>query len=233
MLVGNEIDGDYQKNAKKSSSLPTLQKGISFFLSACPIFKIGRIFDNSKSTKIRTMAEEKEFNEQEQEGTQEGQATETNESVVEEKKEPTAEEKYAELNDRFLRLYAEFDNFRKRTNKEKIDIISNANAGVLVDLLPVMDDFERAIQNNETAEDLTVVKEGFQLIYNKLKNTLESKGLKPMQAKGTAFDSELHEAIANIPAPSKGDKGKVVEDVEKGYYLHDKVIRFAKVVVGQ
>jgi len=179
------------------------------------------------------MAEEKEINEQEQETTQEGQATEATETVAEEKKELTAEEKYAELNDRFLRLYAEFDNFRKRTNKEKIDLISNANAGILVDLLPVMDDFERAILNNENAEDIAVVKEGFHLIFNKFKNTLEAKGLKAMQAKGTDFDSELHEAIANIPAPSKGDKGKVIDDVEKGYYLNEKVIRFAKVVVGQ
>lgn len=179
------------------------------------------------------MAEEKEINEQEQETTQEEQVTDTKETVAEEKIELTAEEKYAELNDRFLRLYAEFDNFRKRTNKEKIDLISNANAGILVDMLPVMDDFERAILNNESADDLAVVKEGFQLIFNKLKNTLESKGLKPMQSKGTAFDSELHEAIANIPAPSKGEKGKVIEDVEKGYYLNEKVIRFAKVVVGQ
>ena len=161
------------------------------------------------------MAEEKEINEQEQETTQEGQATEATETVAEEKKELTAEEKYAELNDRFLRLYAEFDNFRKRTNKEKIDLISNANAGILVDLLPVMDDFERAILNNENAEDIAVVKEGFHLIFNKFKNTLEAKGLKAMQAKGTDFDSELHEAIANIPAPSKGDKGKVIDDVEK------------------
>ena len=179
------------------------------------------------------MAEEKEINEQEQETTQEGQATEATETVAEEKKELTAEEKYAELNDRFLRLYAEFDNFRKRTNKEKIDLISNANAGILVDLLPVMDDFERAILNNENAEDIAVVKEGFHLIFNKFKNTLEAKGLKAMQAKGADFDSELHEAIANIPAPSKGDKGKVIDDVEKGYYLNEKVIRFAKVVVGQ
>lgn len=179
------------------------------------------------------MAEEKEINEQEQETTQEEQAAGATETVAEEKKELTAEEKYAELNDRFIRLYAEFDNFRKRTNKEKIDLISNANAGILVDLLPVMDDFERAILNNENAEDIAVVKEGFHLIFNKFKNTLEAKGLKAMQAKGTDFDSELHEAIANIPAPSKGDKGKVIDDVEKGYYLNEKVIRFAKVVVGQ
>jgi molecular chaperone GrpE len=96
-----------------------------------------------------------------------------------------------------------------------------------------MDDFERAILNNQQADNLEVVKEGFQLISNKFKAILEAKGLKQMQAKGTAFDSELHEAIANIPAPSKKEVGKVIDDVEKGYYLNDKVIRFAKVVVGQ
>jgi molecular chaperone GrpE len=181
------------------------------------------------------MAEDKEVNEQEQEnGNNEHVVDDTNAEVKEEaNKEQTPEEKYGELNDRFIRLYAEFDNFRKRTNKEKVDLISNANEGVLRDLLPVMDDFERAILNNENATDIDVVKEGFHLIFNKFRSTLESKGLKPMTAKGESFDSELHEAIANVPAPSDAEKGKVIDDVEKGYYLHDKVIRYAKVVVGQ
>lgn len=148
-------------------------------------------------------------------------------------KEPTLEEKYADLNDRFLRLYSEFDNYRKRSNKEKVELISSASASVLKDLLPVLDDFERAILNNETADDITIVKEGFHLIFNKFKSNLEAKGLKAMQAKGELFDSELHEAIANIPAPSDDLKGKIVDDVEKGYYLNEKVIRYAKVVVGQ
>ena len=176
-----------------------------------------------------TNVEENEFVQNEEQTSTEEQQDNNNEAP----KELTAEEKLAELNDRFLRLYAEFDNYRKRTNKEKVDIITNANAGVLADLLPVMDDFERAILNNQQADNLEVVKEGFQLISNKFKGILEAKGLKQMQAKGTTFDSELHEAIANIPAPDKKMVGKVIEDVEKGYYLNDKVIRFAKVVVGQ
>lgn len=160
------------------------------------------------------------------------------ESVAEETAEETSEEagweqKYAELNDKFLRLYSEFDNYRKRTNKEKIDLISTANAGILKDLIPVLDDFERAIQNNETAEDTAVLKEGFLLIHHKFKTTLEAKGLKQMQSVGLDFDSELHEAIANVPAPDKKLKGKVIDDVEKGYYLNEKVVRYAKVVVGQ
>lgn len=182
------------------------------------------------------MAEDKDNNVAENEFVQnedQNSTEEQQENNTEAPKELTAEEKLAELNDRFIRLYAEFDNYRKRTNKEKVDIITNANAGVLADLLPVMDDFERAILNNQQADDIIVVKEGFQLIFNKFKNILEAKGLKQMQAKGTPFDSELHEAIANIPAPSKKEVGKVIDDVEKGYYLNDKVIRFAKVVVGQ
>ena len=192
------------------------------------------------------MAEEKEFNtpeneevvneqvDQEQaEPSTEDATQDQPEANTEEKRELTWEEKYADVNDRFIRLHAEFDNYRKRTNKEKIDLISNANAGVLKDLLAVVDDFERAIANNEKVEDIAAVKEGFQLIYNKFKHILEGKGLKPMQSVGEAFDSELHEAIANVPAPSEEQKGKIIDDVEKGYYLNDKVIRFAKVVVGQ
>ncbi|MBM3430286.1 MAG: nucleotide exchange factor GrpE [Bacteroidetes bacterium] len=147
--------------------------------------------------------------------------------------EPTAEEKLAELNDRFLRLYADFENLRKRTNLEKVQLISNANASLMKDLLPVLDDFERAIASNENVEDPAVLKEGFGLIQHKFRSILESKGLKAMQAKGEAFDSELHEAVANIPAPEDTLKGKVIDDIEKGYYLNDTVIRFAKVVVGQ
>lgn len=147
--------------------------------------------------------------------------------------DPSCEEKYAELNDRFLRLYAEFENFRRRSNKERLDVISSANAGLLKDLLPVLDDFERAIMNNDQVTDIEIVKEGFVLIQNKFKSILDSKGLKEMNAKGQPFDSELHEAIANIPVSEEDQKGKVIDDIEKGYYLNDKVIRFAKVVVGQ
>ena len=188
------------------------------------------------------MSEEKEINEEIQnETTSENQDTTTEEQItetvaeetVEAISEPTQEEKYAELNDKFLRLYSEFDNYRKRTNKEKLELISTASSGVIKDLVAVLDDFERAITNNETVEDTAALKEGFNLIHNKLKGILETKGLKPMISKGEVFDSELHEAIANIPAPTEELKGKIVDDVEKGYYIHDKVIRYAKVVVGQ
>ena len=137
------------------------------------------------------------------------------------------------MNDRFLRLYAEFENFRRRTNKEHLELISSANSNLLKDLVPVLDDFERAITNNETSEDIASVKEGFLLIYNKYKGILESKGVKPITAKGEIFNSDLHEAIVNVPVDDESQKGKVIEDIEKGYYLNDKVIRFSKVVVGQ
>lgn len=155
------------------------------------------------------------------------------ETTPETERELTPEEKYAELNDRFLRLYAEFDNYRRRSQKEKLEYIASANGNLLKDLLPILDDFERAVANNEKVEDIAVVKEGFHLIHNKFRSILESKGVKAMEAKGSTFDSELHEAIANIPAPEESLKGKIIDDVEKGYFLNDKVIRYAKVVVGQ
>jgi molecular chaperone GrpE len=184
------------------------------------------------------MSEEKDELRDDQHQDPKEETTESVESTVEENneeapKEITAEEKYAELNDRYLRLHAEFDNFRKRTYKERIELTATANKDVLLNLLPVMDNFERAIVTNEKSEDVAAMKEGFHLIYTMFKGILDSKGLKPMEAKGAHFDSDLHEAIANIPAPDKKMVGKVIEDVEKGYYLNDKVIRFAKVVVGQ
>ena len=181
--------------------------------------------------KIRIdMSDEKEIKNDQK--VKENEVNETKDTI-EENEEPTVEQRYAELNDKYIRIHAEFDNYRKRTNKEKVDIINTANAGMMKDLLSVIDDFQRAQANNENAEEIESVKEGFNLIYNKFKTILEGKGLKEMKADGEVFDSELHEAIANIPAPKKKDKGKVIEAVEKGYYLNDKVIRYAKVVVGQ
>lgn len=138
-----------------------------------------------------------------------------------------------EWKDKFVRLYSEYENFRKRTAKEKIDISRITTQNVMKDLLSVLDDFDRAAENNLKVDDSKVIKEGVDLIYNKLFKTLESKGLKPMESKGSKFDVDLHDAITNIPAPSKKLKGKVVDVVEKGYYLNDYVLRFAKVVVGQ
>ena len=146
--------------------------------------------------------------------------------------ENEAEIAYKELNDKFIRLYSDFDNFRKRNAKEKIDIINNASENIIKELLSVLDDFERAIKSNEEAKDDAGLKEGFNLIHHKLKMILEAKGLKEMESRGEAFDLDKHEAVTNIPAPSKKMKGKIVDVIEEGYYLNDKVIRYAKVVVG-
>jgi molecular chaperone GrpE len=138
----------------------------------------------------------------------------------------------AVANDKYIRLYSEFDNFRRRTAKEKLDLINNAGADFFTIILPVMDDFERALKSMNEASDVESLKQGVDLIYNKLKSTVTAKGLKPMESIGTVFDADIHEAITQIPSPSDDMKGKVVDEVEKGYYLNEKVIRFAKVVVG-
>ena len=138
----------------------------------------------------------------------------------------------AELKDKYLRLYADFENFRRRTAKEKLDLIGNANESLLQALIPVVDDFERAMQSMENTNDVAALKEGVALIYTKLFKTLESKGLKPMESKGEPFNADLHESITQFPAPSDDLKGKVIDEIEKGYYLNGKVIRFAKVIVG-
>ncbi|MEC7654257.1 MAG: nucleotide exchange factor GrpE [Bacteroidota bacterium] len=133
--------------------------------------------------------------------------------------------------DKYMRLYAEFDNFRKRTMREKAELIGSASSDIMLQLLPLVDDFDRA-QDNET-DDVAALKEGMELIHSKLIATLSSKGLKAMKTKtGDNFDLDKHEAIANIPAPTEDLKGKVVDIVEKGYMLGDKVLRYAKVVIG-
>jgi len=141
------------------------------------------------------------------------------------------QEKYADINDRYLRLYSEFDNFRKRSAKERIDFAKTASADIFSALLPILDDFDRAAKATEMATDIDVVKEGMHLIYQKMRNLMTSKGLEEMSALNEAFDPELHEAITSIPAPDPSLKGKVLDELEKGYSLNGKVIRFAKVVV--
>lgn len=158
------------------------------------------------------------------------EATPIGETSASESDQSTRE--LAELKDKYLRLYADFENFRRRTAKEKLDLISNANEGVLQTLIPVVDDFERAMQSIDKTNDIAAVKEGVSLIYNKLFKALEGKGLKPMTSKGELFNADLHESVTQFPAPSDDLKGKVIDEIEKGYYLNDKVIRFAKVIVG-
>ncbi len=141
------------------------------------------------------------------------------------------EEDLTEQKNNYLRLYAEFDNYKKRTVKERIDLFKSAGADMITALLPVLDDFERALKATDGLEEKHPVREGMVLIYNKLKSLLEQKGLKAMDCKGAEFDTELHDAITSIEAGPKL-KDKVAEEIEKGYYLNDKVIRHAKVIVG-
>lgn len=163
----------------------------------------------------------------------------TNAAEVNESKESTVktkpeelEKRINELNDKYIRLYADFENYRKRVSKERIDLLRFAGEDIFKQLLPVMDDFERAIKAAAQTTDFETIKQGEQLIYNKLKIMLTQNGLQEMNVAGQPFDSELHDAITNIPAPSEDMKGKVTEEVEKGYYLNGKVIRHAKVIVG-
>ena len=143
-----------------------------------------------------------------------------------------AEAELAELRDKYLRLAAEFDNYKRRTAKERNDLFKTANQELMVALLPALDDFERAQTYTKDTADAGAVRESIDIIYNKLLKTLQQKGLTPMESRGAAFDPELHEAITQIPAPADDLKGKVVDEIEKGYYLGDKVLRHAKVVLG-
>lgn len=149
-----------------------------------------------------------------------------NDKQVEELKE-----KYDELNDKYLRLFSEFDNYRKRTAKERIELSKTASESIMVDLLPILDDFERALQTMENKET-DANYEGVLLIYNKFKRILEQKGLEEINAQGAIFDTDEHEALTNVPVADESQKGKVLDVIQKGYKLNGKVIRYARVVVG-
>ncbi len=148
-----------------------------------------------------------------------------------ETKQQELEAKVVEQNDKYLRLYSEFDNYRKRTIKEKLDLIKTASEEMIISILPVVDDFERAITLMESATDIDAVKEGEKLIFSKLKSILEQKGLQEMKCIGEPFNADLQEALSQIPAASDDLKGTVADVIEKGYYLNEKVIRYAKVIV--
>jgi molecular chaperone GrpE len=142
------------------------------------------------------------------------------------------EKKIAEEKDKYLRLYSEFDNYRKRSVREKGELIKTAGEDFFKAILPVIDDFERALKAADKTGDINTIAEGVQLIYSKLKSTLKQKGLEEMEASGKTFDADVMEAITSIPAPNDDLKGKVVDEIEKGYSLNGKVIRYAKVVIG-
>jgi molecular chaperone GrpE len=156
-----------------------------------------------------------------------------NEPMEEESELEKIKTELAETKDKHLRLVAEFDNFRRRNAKERIELIQTAGREVITDMLDALDDADRAQKQLNSTEDIQQIREGVTLVFNKLRNQLQAKGLKPMETLGKDFDPDLHEAITEIPAPSKELKGKVVDEVVKGYYLNDKIIRHAKVVVGK
>jgi len=143
------------------------------------------------------------------------------------------EQELGEAKDKYLRLYAEFDNYKKRTVKERLDLISTAGRDTIASILPVLDDFDRAKKSADDDASSEVFTEGVMLVYNKLHGVLTSKGVKPMHSTGEVFDPELHEAITEIPAPTEEMKGKIIDTIEHGYFLNDKIIRHAKVVVGK
>ena len=186
--------------------------------------------ENSSEKENQEVVNEETTNLQEE---KENLAEETNEADKVSAELAELQKKYDELNNSHLRLMAEFDNYRKRTLREKSELIKNGGENALTQLLPVVDDFERALQNIHKAEDLTGVAEGVDLIYNKFVSYLASQGVKAMEVVGKPFDLDQSEAIANIPAPEEGLKGKVLDCVQTGYLLNEKVIRHAKVVVGE
>lgn len=159
--------------------------------------------------------------------------THLNEPVTEESELEELKSALQEQKDKYIRLMAEFDNFRRRTARERIELTQTAGKDVIVSLLDVLDDCDRAEKQMQSTEDLGVLKEGVLLVFNKLRSSLYSKGLKEMKSVHEEFDVEKHEAITEIPAPNDELKGKVIDEVQKGYYLNDKIIRFAKVVVGK
>lgn len=159
-------------------------------------------------------------------------SSETKEENPEASTENNLEKELAEWKDKYLRLFSDFENFRKRQAKERLELIGTASENLMVALLPIIDDFERAMKAQEATDNLEALKEGVQLVFHKLQKTLEQKGLKPMQSIGEPFNPELQEAITQIPAQDESMKGKVIDEVEKGYSLNEKTIRFAKVVIG-
>jgi molecular chaperone GrpE len=159
---------------------------------------------------------------------QPGENGEQTDEVVDKLKDEIAEQR-----DKYLRLAADFDNYRRRVARERVDLLQTATKDVIVSLLDILDDVDRASDQMEKTDDAEIIKEGFLLIFNKLKNQLQARGVKEMDSLHQDFDPELHDAVAEIPAPSEKLKGKILDNIQKGYYLNDKLIRHAKVIVGK
>lgn len=190
--------------------------------------------ENNQEEELKTQATPNECDEETvgQETSQENEAPLTEEEKLAQELEK-ANEQIEEQKDKYLRLSAEFDNYRKRTMKEKAELILNGGEKSISSILPIVDDFERALKNMETATDVAAVKEGVELIYNKFMSVLGQNGVKVIETKEQPLDTDYHEAIAVTPAPNEALKGKILDCVQTGYILNDKVIRHAKVVVGE
>ena len=203
----------------------------------------GQAQEESKQNDNETKADQEQEEEVSKEG--ESEASEKKEEASQEEEEANSaedrikqlEKQLEDMNEKHLRLFSEFDNFKKRTKKEKSELIKSAGEDVIGELLPVLDDFERAISSNKEieaeGEQIDQLKDGFELIFNKMMKTLQDKGLQEMEADGEEFNTDRHEAMTKMPVEDEAQKGKVVEVVQKGYYLNDKVLRYAKVVVGE
>ncbi len=211
---------------------------IGFCVTICHLLTIGKVIGQKDRKDIHPLDMEQEVKDQDetlqtetqQEHIKEGEEQPQTEEKQQEQPDPEAEIK--EAKDKYLRLYSEFENFRRRTAKEKIEIINTASKDLIIDLLPVLDDFDRALKSLEGKENVAA-REGVELIANKFRKALDNRGLKEIEiAQGDDFNDEFHEAITQIPAPSTELEGKIVDVVEKGYALGDRVIRFAKVVTG-
>ncbi len=191
---------------------------------------------NQEHTNETAMSNNEELNNNHEQVNLEGENTsaESQQNTTETANEAVRdfEAELKEKDDKYLRLYAEFENYKRRTSAERMELFKTAGQEIMLAMIPILDDFERALKAMETAKDLNSVKEGVELVSHKLKSTLVSKGLKPMESIGQPFNADLHEAITNIPAPTEDMKDKVIDEVEKGYYLGEKVIRYAKVIVG-
>ena len=221
--------------ARRVSTLQTFN-----FLPFWHIFLFGKNFVLYHSIKIRDMKDKHSKHKEKQGITNDNIENSNVENEHLEKNEPeitaempTIEEKLAEANDKYLRLSAEFDNYRKRTAREKLDILRNGGEEIMKGLLPVLDDFDRCVQSLETATDMVALKEGVLLIQSKLLGFLKSQGLSEIEAINGDLDTSLHDAITKFPVSEENKKGKIIDIAQKGYMLNDKVIRFAKVIVGE
>ena len=192
--------------------------------------KVSEPEENSKMTDQNEESQNPDELRDEMEQVNEVRVNQTDDVEVSETERLKAE--VTQLNDKYLRLYAEFDNYKRRTTNERRELLQTAGKDVIASLLPILDDFERAAKAMENTTEVKAVKEGVELVHHKLTALLAQKGLKAMPSIGQPFDADIHEAITSIPAPTPDLKGKIVDEVEKGYMLNDKVIRFAKVIVG-